>query len=103
MPTVATGAGGATTDRFCVAVLPPLVATIPVDPAAVPVTRPDAETLTTPVLELDHVMGALVMALPLESRATATACVVCPTWRLATSSVTMIVATVGDGAGEIEV
>jgi hypothetical protein len=74
--TVATGSGGTVTLSGCDPDFPSLVATIAAVPPPTAVTSPDADTVATLVLELDHVMVASAIAPPLPSSAIATACVV---------------------------
>jgi len=70
--------GAAATLSVSVPLLPSLVAVMTTDPAPIAVTWPDAETVATDVLELDHAIVRPVSVLPDASfRVTDTACV-CP-------------------------
>jgi hypothetical protein len=82
--TDATGTGaGAVTVIAEVPVLVSLVAVIVALPAAIAVTRPDAETVLMLVLLELQVTTRPVSTLLLASRVTAESCCVPPTWRLA--------------------
>src|SRR5437773_394705 len=66
-----------------VALLPSLAAVTVAVPAATPVTRPLADTVATPALELVHVTARLVNAFPTESLGVAVSCTLCPATTLA--------------------
>lgn len=75
--TAATGAGtGVDTVNVEAPVCPSTVATIAAEPALTAVTAPDAETVATAALVLDHVIGLPESTLPAASRTIAVAAVV---------------------------
>lgn len=66
-------------------------------------TSPLADTVTTEVLELDHVALPADTALPDASSATAVPCVLCPIWIDDWASVTRTDATGATGATSVDV
>src|SRR4051812_47055207 len=72
---------------------PSLVAVMLAVPGATLETSPFASTVATAALELDHEMARPASVLPIPSRSTATACVLCPVVRLGALSVTVTAAT----------
>jgi hypothetical protein len=101
--TDATGTGaGALTVIVAVPVFVSLNAVIVALPAAIAVTRPDAETVLTPVLLEPQVTTRPVSTLLFASRVTAESCTVPPTRRLDVAGDTETDAT-GTGAGALTV
>lgn len=102
--TVATGAGGggAVTVTVALPLTPSLVAVIPTDPAATPVTRPVDETVAVVVLALVHVMVRPVSTTLFASYVVAASVVEPPTATLAVAGVTDTRAT-GAGGGATDV
>src|SRR6266852_754713 len=101
--TDATGTGaGALTVIAAVPVFVSLNAVIVALPAAMAVTRPDAETVLIPVLLEPQVITRPVSTLLFASRVTADSCTVPPTWRLDVAGDTETDAT-GTGAGALTV
>ena len=101
--TDATGTGaGALTVIAAVPVLVSLVAVIVALPAAIAVTRPDAETVLMLVLLEFQLITRPVSTLLLASRVTAESCTVAPTWRLDVAGDTETDATAA-GAGALTV
>ena len=76
-----------------------LVAVMVTEPAATPVTRPDAETEAIALLLELHVIVRPVSTLLLASRVTAESCTVAATWTLAVAGETVTVATGAGGGG----
>jgi len=96
MTTRATDAGGGVAMVTAAAPLtPPLVAMIETLPGANALTRPVDDTVASDVTLLVHAIDAPETGAPFASRATATACVVCPTFRVEELTVTSIRLTVG--------
>jgi hypothetical protein len=94
--TRATGAGGGVAMVIEAAPLtPPLVAMIETLPGANAVTRPDSDTVASVGSLLLQVIEAPEIGAPLTSRAMATACVDCPTFRVDELTVTSTRFTVG--------
>src|SRR5687767_5429653 len=106
-PFAGAGAGGggggaaAVTAIVAVSALVSLVATTPVAPAVLPVTRPEDDTVATAGFRLVHTIVRPVSALPFKSRVLAASCVVAPMFTVSAEGVTMTEATgCGDGGSD---
>ena len=98
--TLATTAGGTVTLMASAPAFPSELAVIIVEPAAIPVISPVAETVAVAGAELDQLMGRLASRFPLASRSSAIAWVVLVTLIEAAGALTLTVATgIGTAGG----